>query len=269
MISVFRLAEQCLYERSIERKLTVTERALELQQAGRLSFRSGAQPHPISETAFPERPELVDPRELPRRSPASTKGTIALLHSLAHIELYAIHLAWDILYRFREMPEAFYSDWLQVAGEEVLHFRLLRQRLQTLDSDYGRLPAHRGLWEIAEETADDLLARLALVPRYMEARGLDVTPAMIEKFRRLGDADSAAILMRIFDDEIGHVAIGDRWFRFLCTQRGLSVEATYFEVLQQRLRGSIRGPFNVEARKAAGFSDREIERLQRIAEEAR
>ena len=268
MNSIFDLAENCLHSRSIEQKLAITGQAARLGEANELDFRSLSEPFSIKETVFPDRPELVDPRQLPRRNPLSVEGTIALLHSVAHIEFVAIHLAWDILYRFRDMPESFYGDWLQVAGEEALHFTLVRQRLQALGSDYGQLPAHRGLWEIAEETDRDLLARLALVPRYMEARGLDVTPGMIEKFQRSGDQESAAVLTRILNDEIGHVAIGTRWFHFVCDQRGLAPERTYCELLQPHLRGTIRGPFNIEARRAAGFTENELEQLKKLATES-
>jgi uncharacterized ferritin-like protein (DUF455 family) len=265
MNSVFALAEVCLQSPDIEEKLAVTARAVRLGETNELDVRSPSQSLAIEETVFPERPELIAPHRLPRRNPASAAGAIALLHSVAHIEFVAIHLAWDILYRFRDMPKAFYGDWLQVAGEEALHFTLVRQRLRALGSDYGRLPAHRGLWDIAEETDGDLLARLALVPRYMEARGLDVTPGMIEKFHRSNDPASAAVLTRILNDEIGHVAIGTRWFHYVCNRRALAPEQTYFELLQRHLRGTVRGPFNIEARSAAGFSSHEIERLQQLA----
>lgn len=269
MNNVFALAEECLHRPSTEHKLAVSGKAVRLWEANELDIRSLSEPTSIEETVFPDQPELVDPRQLPRRNPASTAGAVALLHSVAHIEFVAIHLAWDILYRFRYLPESFYGDWLQVASEEALHFMLVRQRLRELGSDYGRLPAHRGLWEIAEETDRDLLARLALVPRYMEARGLDVTPGMIEKFQRSGDQKSAAILTRILDDEVGHVAIGTKWFHFICTQRELAPEQTYFELLQRHLRGKIRGPFNRETRRAAGFTENELDRLKKLAKRSK
>lgn len=265
MNSIFALAEDCLHSPSIEHKLAVTGQSARLWEANELDFRSLSKPVAIKDTVFPDRPELVNPRNLPRRNPSSITGTVAQLHSVAHIEFVAIHLAWDMLYRFRDMPESFYGDWLQVAREEALHFTLVRQRLQALDSDYGRLPAHRGLWEVAEETDRDLLARLTLVPRYMEARGLDVTPGMIDKFQRSGDQESAAILTRILNDEIGHVATGTKWFHFSCNLRELAPEQTYFALLQRHLRGKVRGPFNIEARRAAGFTENELEQLKSLA----
>lgn len=264
MIKVFELAEACLHSESIAQKLRITQKAWSLLEQGRLEVVSEKEIRPIAQTVFPHRPELVDPRDLPRRGLGSDQGRIALLHSLAHIEFYAIHLAWDILYRFRGLPTRFYWDWLGVAAEEALHFSMLRARLQQLGSDYGRLSAHRGLWDVATDTADDLIARLALVPRTLEARGLDVTPGMIEKLRKVGDTQSAEILNRILRDEVGHVAIGSRWFNRLCSQRGKNPESTYFELVQGLLRGKIHGPLNHELRKQAGFNETELGRLEQM-----
>lgn len=205
---------------------------------------------------------MVDPRELPRRKLTSPEGRAALLHAVSHIEFTAIQLAWDILYRFRGLPDGFYWDWLDIAAEEAEHFALLRARLRDLDCDYGDLPVHRGLWDVAVDTADDVAARLALVPRCMEARGLDVTPGMIEKLEQAGDQQSATVLRRILNDEVGHVAAGSRWFRWVCARRGAEPEATYFGFLQSRLRSEVRGPFNRELRLVAGFSPGELDRLE-------
>ena len=262
---IFEFAEQCLHSDSIQQKLDLTATACRLWREGRFECDFEKPPKPISATRFSKRPELVDPRELPRRNMASKEGRIALLHAIAHIEFYAIHLAWDIIYRFQDMPQLFYGDWLGVAAEEAQHFSLIRKRLQELDSDYGLLPAHRGLWEVAEDTDHDVLARLALVPRYMEARGLDVTPGMIEKLRGVGDHSSAQILVTIVNEEVGHVLIGSRWFHTVCAQRNLDPEQTYFDLLNEFLRGTIRGPFNYAFRKRAGFSDAEIQRLEALS----
>jgi len=184
-------------------------------------------------------------------------------HAIAHVEFVAIYLAWDILYRFRGMPEQFYQDWLRVADEEAQHFALIRTHLLAMQVDYGDLPAHSGLWDHAKDTADDLPGRLAMVPRCMEARGLDVTPALIEKFRILGDAASVAILTRILTDEVGHVELGSYWFKFVCQQRGFEAEAKYRELIDQYyVGGKPKGPFNRELRKVAGFSDAEIDWLE-------
>lgn len=265
MNDIFSLAEQCLFTDSVAEKLAITERARQAMQNGQLSFSTGAAPKPIALTRFPTKPAPVFPRDLPKRSLNTVAGRIALLHAVTHIEFNAIHLAWDHLYRFRNLPENYYRDWLQVAIEEALHFTLLRTRLGELGADYGDLPAHRGLWELAVDTADDVLARLALIPRFMEARGLDVTPDMIRKFKQVADEQSVGILERILRDEVGHVAAGTHWFHHVCQQRGIATpEDAYFELMFRYLKNPARGPFNYELRKAAGFSETELLRLDHI-----
>jgi uncharacterized ferritin-like protein (DUF455 family) len=191
-----------------------------------------------------------------RRNLGSVDGRIALLHAVAHIELNAIDLAWDIIARFStgDLPREFFDDWLGVAAEEVEHFALLDARLAALGGEYGALPAHDGLWEAAAATAGDLLARLAVVPMVLEARGLDVTPEMIRRLERAGDPDSAAILERIYQDEIGHVAVGARWFELLCRRRGLDPAAAFHARVRRHFSGSLKPPFNHEARRRAGMS---------------
>lgn len=264
--NLFHLAEQCLGAAEVDAKLTLTHQAYAGCQAGTLSFADPAPPLPFSAARLPERPVLVDPRLLPKRKLSQREGRAALLHAVAHIEFSAIQLAWDHLYRFRGLPEAYYRDWLGVAEEEALHFELMRARLRTLDMDYGDLPAHAGLWSIAADTADDLAARMALVPRFMEARGLDVTPGIIAKLDKAGDAASVAVLERILRDEVGHVALGTRWFLWACAQRQIAPEEAYFALLERHIKGQARGPFNLELRKIAGFSERELERLQGLAD---
>lgn len=211
----------------------------------------------------PPRLRIVAPRELPRRRALGTPtGRFALLHALAHIEFNAINLALDAAYAFAGMPPGFYSDWLQVAREEALHFSLLSQRLEDLGGCYGDLPAHDGLWEAARATADDAMARMALVPRVLEARGLDVTPALLQRLQTVGDAQSAAILERIEADERGHVAIGSRWFTYLARRAGVDPEATFFTLLDRHYRGRILGPLAREARLQAGFTVRELDLLE-------
>ncbi len=209
----------------------------------------------------PDKPKLVPPQDVPRRAAGGVQGRAALLHALAHIEFNAIHLALDAVWRFDGLPARFYLDWAQVAREEALHFRLLRDHLRSMGVDYGHFPAHDGLWEMAERTADDVLARLALVPRVMEARGLDACPPMRDKLARAGDETAAHILDIILRDEIGHVAIGNHWYRWLCAQRGLDVLAC-FEDLKRRYRAPrLVGPFNLDARRMAGFSEEELQAL--------
>ncbi len=222
---------------------------------------------PPRHPARPPRPTLRPPREMPkRRAFGAPAGRIALLHALAHIELNAIDLAWDIVARFcgEALPRAFFDDWVGVAAEEAGHFELLARRLADFGAAYGDLPAHDGLWEAASATADDLLARLAIVPLVLEARGLDVTPQMAAKLDRAGDAQSAAILRRIYDDEIGHVAIGMRWFDRLCRVRGLVPEAVFGERVRRCFKGDLKPPFNHAARAAAGLPRRFYEPLSAI-----
>jgi len=210
-------------------------------------------PPPPDRPARPARPELRRPGDMPKRRALTTDaGRTALLHALAHIELNAIDLAWDIAARFPGQPRDFYDDWIAVAADEARHFLLLDDRLAEFGAAYGDLPAHDGLWQAARDTADDLVARLAIVPLVLEARGLDVTPAMIERLRRAGDSHSADALEVILREEVGHVAAGMRWFRFACDERGLDPEPTWKRLVAERFRGRIKPPFNDAARAAAG-----------------
>ena len=209
----------------------------------------------------PDRPKMVPPGQLPRRGLGSVEGRQALIHAIAHIEFNAINLGLDAALRFPGMPDAYYRDWLSVAADEARHFAMLSARLQELDMRYGDLPAHNGLWEMAEKTAHDPLIRMALVPRVLEARGLDVTPGMIAKLRAVGDTQTVALLEVILEEEEEHVAIGSRWFRQLCAERGLAPEATFRQLLETYFSGGLRGPFNFDARRRAGFSAEEIDRL--------
>lgn len=216
-------------------------------------------PTPPDYPGRPEKPELISASKMPKRRKSSgIAGRIALLHAFAHIELNAIDLAWDILLRFghkNQMPDDFYHDWLTVAHDEAIHFDLLRNRLVALESDYGMLPAHNGLWESACDTAHDLAARLAIVPMVLEARGLDVSPATIEKLRRSGDMDSAEILNRIYHDEITHVAFGQKWFSFLAKNVEKDPIHYWQELVNRYFRGKLKPPFNNKARLEAGMSD--------------
>jgi len=223
-------------------------------RAGRIAGIGSATPP--ARPARPKHPELKAPRDVPRRTiSAGAKGRIALLHALAHIELNAIDLAWDILARFADtgLPRAFCDDWVGVADDEARHFLMLAGRLADLGAAYGDLPAHDGLWQSASGTAHDLLARLAVVPMVLEARGLDVTPAMIGKLRAVSDTQSGAILQVIHDDEIGHVAVGRRWFQHVCAERGLDPATTFQRLVREHFRGQVKPPFNRDSRDRAGF----------------
>ena len=209
----------------------------------------------------PARPELVPPRLVGRRSMATVEGRAMLVHALAHIEFNAVNLALDALWRFPGMPAAYYADWLQVSKEEAYHFTLLADHLRTLGFAYGDFTAHDSLWEMVEKTKGDVLARMALVPRTLEARGLDAIPPLRAKIAQAGDAGAAAILDIILRDEVGHVEIGNRWYGFLCQARGLDLRLTYDELVVQYRAPVLKGPFNLEARRRAGFSEEELARF--------
>jgi uncharacterized ferritin-like protein (DUF455 family) len=224
-----------------------------------------AWPEPPGLPGRPERPALVAHTRLKPRSAMSREGRATLLHALAHIELNAIDLGLDIVWRYPGLPEAFYRQWLQVAREEALHFELLRDHLARLGFGYGDFDAHDGLWQMAERTRHDLLARLALVPRTLEARGLDASPAVKAKLLAAGDVRGGEILDIILRDEIGHVAVGNHWYRWLCAQRGVDAHDTYAALAREHGAPRPRGPFNLDARRAAGFDEAELAALGTIA----
>ena len=207
------------------------------------------------------RPELVAPAEVKHRSPFTPEGRAALLHAVAHIELNAINLALDAVWRFAGMPQAYYRDWLRVAHEEAQHFTLLAEHLTSLGHAYGDFTAHDGLWTMTARTAHDITARMALVPRTLEARGLDATPPMQAKLRKAGDLRAVEILDIILRDEVGHVAVGNFWYRWLCDRDGLDPVQHYRVLARQHKAPRPKPPFNVEARARAGFTPQEIKAL--------
>jgi uncharacterized ferritin-like protein (DUF455 family) len=212
----------------------------------------------------PARPELVAPQSVARRSPFTPEGHAALMHSIAHIEFNAINLALDAIWRFAGMPDAYYRDWLQVAHEEAKHFTLLRNHLQEAGYDYGDFAAHEGLWTMCESTRNDVVARMALVPRTLEARGLDATPIIQAKLRRVGTAaavSAISILDIILAEEVGHVAVGNRWYHWLCDRDGLDSQTFYAQAALQHSAPRLKPPFNIWARRQAGFSEPEIAAL--------
>lgn len=216
----------------------------------------------LDEPGQPELPELVNPRHLKRRSMSSAAGRIGFLHAFAHIEFNAINIALDAVYRFREMSDEYVSDWLLVASEEAKHFLLLDDCLTERGSFYGEHDAHRGLWDMVCKTRHDILHRMALVPRVMEARGLDVTPSMINKFNQANDLRAVEILEIIYRDEIGHVRIGNFWYQTLCDERKLDSTQTFSDLVDFYMDGKLRGPFNYPARLEAGFEKSELESLE-------
>lgn len=257
------IAKNCLQATTIAEKIQLTHHAWQAAEKSVLSFEANTPPMAIALTHFPARPVLLAPKYMPKRQLHTPAGLAAFFHALAHIEFIAVMLAWDILYRFRGLPEQFYKDWLKIAEEEARHFELLNAHLANFGITYGDLPAHQGLWAHAEDTADDVLARLALVPMCMEARGLDVTPKMIAKFEALNCTASVAILSRILNDEIGHVERGAFWFKTLCAQQQLD-PTTHFQYLitQHYKGGKPKGPFNRELRIMAGFSNANLDWLE-------
>jgi uncharacterized ferritin-like protein (DUF455 family) len=257
-------AARCLSAADPDAKVRLTHETAARIRAGALRRAADIAWTPAAAPGRPTRPELVAPRDLPKRGLDVPEGRAALVHAVAHIEFNAINLAWDAVQRFPAMPAAFALDWARVADDEARHFAMLRQRLRELGYDYGDFPAHDGLWQMAEATAGDALARMALVPRVLEARGLDVTPGMIARLERVGDEATAACLQVILREEVEHVAIGSRWFRWLCEQRGLPPQATYFRLLAEHMGGRIRCPLNREARLAAGFDEAELNQLEAL-----
>ena len=264
MESLFDAAARCLAACEVEDKLRLTQAAAQAWRDGQLALHSESEPLPIGEPGHPAKPELVLPADVPRRGLGTAEGRAALLHAVTHIEFNAINLAWDAVYRFRDHPEQYYSDWVRVADEEAYHFQLLQKRLNDLGYAYGDFPAHNGLWEMAKRTDFDPMVRMALVPRVLEARGLDVTPEIMKRLEHAGDEASVAALEIILRDEIGHVEIGSRWFKYHCDERGLDMPSTFRELIGQYFSGALRGPFHYEARQQAGFSEEELRELERL-----
>jgi len=212
----------------------------------------------IVEPGRPEKPLLTRAAKVKKRGFATEEGRAVMMHAIAHIEFNAINLALDAIQRFTAMPEQFYADWLKVAEEEVYHFELIRAHMRHLGAEYGDYPAHGGLWEMCEKTAHDVLIRMALVPRVLEARGLDVTPGIQEKLAQAGDFNAVSLLDIILRDEIGHVAIGNHWFRYCCESRGADPLETFMRLLEEYYPKGLMGPYNILARRSAGFSEREL-----------
>jgi uncharacterized ferritin-like protein (DUF455 family) len=261
-MNLFTQAYQCLMESNVEKKRAATTQLYTQWQAGQLKHDKTLPPiQSLEDVGRPPQPELVSPAKLKRRSLHTEAGRAALIHAIVHIEFNAINLALDAVYRFRDMPRDYYGDWLKVAKEEAYHYGLLQQRLQKMGYQYGDFPAHNGLWEMTVKTAHDVLVRMALVPRVLEARGLDVTPKMIQGLQQAGDQATVDILNIIFQDEIGHVAIGSRWFHYCCQQRNLDSIATFQDLLTEYMGGGLRGKLHIEARLQAGFSQAELDQL--------
>lgn len=257
------LALQALAEQDPEEKVALTQ-WIRAQAATFLIANDADIATTLAVPGCPVRPELRVHLDIPKRSPFTPEGLAALLHAVTHIEFNAINLALDAIWRFSGMPCEYYLDWLKVADEEALHFSLLRAQLRAMGHDYGDFPAHTGLWDMTERTRDDVLARMALVPRTLEARGLDATPPMQAKLRRVGSPHALAavdILDIILRDEIGHVAIGNHWYAHLCSMRNLDPIRTYELLAKTYSAPRVKGPLNLPARRLAGFTEAELQSL--------
>ena len=264
MNNLFTLAADCLAEPDPRAKAAKTREIAEAWRTESLDWRTGPPIAPIADPGRPPRPVLVPPAQAPWRGVATREERAALIHALAHIEFNAVNLAWDAVYRFRGLPRAYYGDWIQVAVDEALHFELLRERLRAHGADYGDFDAHNGLWEMAVKTADDLVARMALVPRVLEARSLDVTPAIIRRFRSVGDSETAEVIARIERDEQAHVAAGSRWFHYACREEGMDPQPTFQRLVDTYMKGRLKKPFNAEARRKSGFTEAELRGLMEL-----
>lgn len=260
------LARTALLTNSVSEKLHAVKCLQEALQNSTTSLDSNRVFDAFDSPGRPLLPELVQPRDVPRRGLGSAEGRAALLHAIAHIEFNAINLACDAAQRFAEMPAAYYRDWISVAIDEARHFQLLQNRLTELGFAYGDFKAHNGLWEMAEKTEHCCLARMALVPRLLEARGLDVTPGMIEKLRQLNDLPSVAVLEVILSEEIRHVAIGTYWFNYCCNAENKNPETEFINLLKGFAKGAIRGPFNLDARAKSGFTAFEMQEISALGQ---
>jgi uncharacterized ferritin-like protein (DUF455 family) len=240
----------------LDEKMRLTQETALRWQSRSLSLRSPLDPPHPDRPGRPEKPLLVPPKATEKRSLHTLPGRIAMLHALAHIELNAVDLALDIVARFASepVPQSFFDGWMMVAFEEAKHFGLVRDRMRALGADYGDMPAHDGLWQAAHSTRNDLTARLAVVPLILEARGLDVTPSLQVKMRETGDHESADVLKIIYEDEKGHVAVGAKWFRFLCAREKRDPAKTFQELVRANFRGTLKAPFNDIARAEAGLT---------------
>lgn len=260
----FEAVYACLIESNLEQKISLVATLQQNWELSCFDFTPTPEIHRVPDAGRPERPELVPPKDLPRRGLGTREGHAALIHSIAHIEFNAVNLALDALYRFQNMPKSYYQDWLGVATEESYHFQMIREHLYHLGFEYGDFKAHNGLWVTTYETDHCPRVRMALVPRTLEARGLDVTVPMMKKLRAIGDKRGVEILKILLRDEIGHVEVGTRWFRYLCNVEGLNPFNEFVAIVQRYFHGDLRGPFNFEARAEAGFSEEEIRWLKSI-----
>ena len=262
MQNLYQQAKACFLIADPDKKMARTQELVGLWRGASLNWQEGETPQRLIQPGRLLLPEIVMPKDLKRRRLGSIEGRAAMIHAMAHIELTAVNLAWETVYHYRDMPREFYDDWVITAGEESIHFLALRDRIRELGFDYGDFPVHDQLWQMALETGDDLMHRMGIVHRVLEARALDVVPKTMKKFAQLGDKAMVDTLTMIANDEVGHVSAATRWFRYRCAQQGLDADKTFFELVSRYLNGPPKGPFNRELRLRAGFSEYEIEQLQ-------
>ncbi|KZM40817.1 hypothetical protein OA92_02150 [Marinomonas sp. SBI22] len=265
MQNLYQEAKSCFLAADPDDKIALTYQTCAAWQANKLSWREGAPIERLNEPGRLEKPEIVMPREIGKRKLKKEAGRAALIHALAHIELTAVNLAWDSIYRYRDMPKDYYQDWVQCAQEEAEHFSLLRERLREMGYDYGSFPAHNELWKMAVTTADDLTDRMAIVHRVFEARALDVIPGTLKKFEAQNDKQMVKVLTKICNEEVGHVSSGTRWFRYRCEQAKLNPDTHFIHLIEKYMKQPLSGPFNHEARLASGFSQNELNYLEQSA----
>ncbi|WP_438463278.1 ferritin-like domain-containing protein [Marinomonas sp. PE14-40] len=265
MQNLYQEAKRCFLTANPDDKIALTYQTCAAWQANKLSWRESSPVELLNEPGRLSKPEIVMPRDIPKRKLNKEVGRAALIHALAHIELTAVNLAWDSVYRYRDMPKDYYQDWVQCAQEEAEHFSLLRMRLREMGYDYGSFPAHDELWKMAVTTADDLTDRMAIVHRVFEARALDVIPATLTKFQAKNDTQMVKILTQICNEEVGHVSSGTRWFRYRCEQAKLNPDTHFIHLIEQYMKQPLSGPFNHEARLASGFSQNELNYLEQSA----
>ncbi len=262
-MNVFKLAFNALMCNSITEKIKLVDQLNNLKNNHQLNYQSSWDIHPVKEPGRPLKPTLARFQDMPKRG-KSDLGFIETIHAICHIEFNAMNLALDALYRFQDMPDKFYQDWIKVAFEESQHFQLLNNYLIELDYEYGDFDGHNGLWKMTHETNYDVLARMALVPRVLEAKGLDATPSIQKRFKKSNFKAMVDLLQIIFNDEIGHVKIGNYWYHHLCKQRSLDPMKTFEALILKHIGEPLRGPFNLEARKLADFSKAELKYLSQI-----
>jgi len=267
--NLFEEAQRCFLLTDPDEKIEATREVAHRYLAGKLDWQSRDTPIQYKAPGRLDKPQIVTPRKAPKRGFNSPLQRARLLHALTHIELTAVNLAWDTIYRFREMPKAYYDDWAQTAIDEANHFIDLRTLMRQLDFDYGDFNVHDEIWNAAVQTSGDIMDRMAVVHRVLEARALDIVPQSIDRFTAIGEHASARALTTIANDEVAHVSAGSRWFRYRCEQEGLDADSTFFKLVKQYTKGYAKGPFNLEIRREAGFSENELSLLESYALEQR